>query len=270
MTYTNGGISKTISSIVTNNSNVTVATNGNFCTGQTIAADSLCNFVLSATSLPTPTDVLVTVNYSDGGSLQFTVTSSSTNNANFGLNNARYLLIRYIWGSGDFDIGAGFQSLTPAVGDFPIFTTPPSTACVGYDCSNSTVSYNAETLVSWAGDNTSGGEENVLIDLWLMPTGTTNFNFGVWGNWYGRLGNPTTMTVVFETYANGTTFSRGNNRNFIPSASSLTTGSSSVNVTWYGGSASAQSLSNQGLICTYANPVVTGQANNGSCDFVGK
>ena len=272
MNYTNnGGTSKTINSIVTNSSNVKVAVNGDFCTGQTIETNSSCNFVLSAMNLPTPTSVVVTINYSGGGSSQFTVTASSTNTANFGLNNARYLLVRYIWGNGDFDIGAGFQSLTPAVGDFPIFTTPPSTACVGYDCgNNNAVSYNAQTLVSWAGDNTTGGEEDVLIDLWLMPTGTTNFNFGVWGNWYDELGNPITMTVTFETYANGTTFSQGSNQNFIPSTSFLASGSSAVNVTWYGWEDSAQSLSNQGLICTYTNPVVTGQANNGSCDFVGK
>ena len=127
MTYATT-MAKSISSISTNNSNVVVADNGNFCSGRTIPANGSCNFVLSSLTLTTVTPVVITIHYDDGSSNTFTISASSTNIAQFNTNQVRYVLVRYIWGSGDFDIAAGFQSLTPAVGGFPVFTTPPSSA----------------------------------------------------------------------------------------------------------------------------------------------
>lgn len=269
MTYTTQ-TSKVISSISTNNVDVIVAINGNFCSGRTISANSSCTFVLSALTLTSITPVVVTIHYNDGSSIDFNVSASSSNVAEFNTDQIRYVLIRYIWGTGDFDIAAGFQSISPSVGGFPVFTTPTAGSCVGYDCGGTrTISYNAQTLVSWAGDNTSGGEEDALVDLWLLPTNTTQFTFGVWGNWFGGLGNPTIMTVSFETYVNGTTFSGGSNHNFVPSSSPTSTASSATNVTWSGGPSSAASLSQQGLVCSYLSPVASGQANSGSCLFTG-
>ncbi len=278
MTFVNGTTAQKVTSITTNNSNVNVAVNGNFCSGQTIAANGSCNFVLSATSLPTPTNVKVTLNYSNGSSDQFDVVASSSANANFSLNDARYLLVRYLWVDGDFDTASGFQSLTPTKNGFPVFTAPiASSACVGYPCSASSsdytlqkVAYNSQTLISFAGDNTSGGEEDALVDLWLLPTGTTSFNFALWGYWYLNLGVPSTVTVGFETYANGTTFTLGNNKNFIASSSALTSSSAITDVTWAGDAHSAQLMSNNGLVCNYASSITTGRANNGACSFVGK
>lgn len=82
------------------------------------------------------------------------------------------------------------------------------------------VYYNSAQLIRFAGDNTRGGEENDLINLWLIPTSTASLNLGIWGNWFKTpIGN---MTVTFETCPNGTTFSLGCNQNFVPSSSYIT------------------------------------------------
>lgn len=278
MTFTNhSGSNLTIDSIVTNNSNVIVTPNGNSCTGYSVNDGVSCGFTLSPNGFTVLTPVTITFNFNGGTSQSFVVNVNNTYLANCSINGGRYILVRYMWGSGDFDIAAGFSSITPSASGFPIFdlnsfSFGSGTNCVGYSCGlGAPVSYNSNMLFKWAGDNTFGGQEDVLVDTWSVPNGTTNFNYALLGNWYGSIPTSSTAAVVFEVYATGTNFALDTSTyTFIPDQQYLNTCSSSANVTWDNPQVDPLSSGVAGLSCTYDAPTVGGQANNGNCQFIGK
>ncbi|MDD3266399.1 MAG: Ig-like domain-containing protein [Burkholderiales bacterium] len=199
-----------ITSIETDNPNIILSPNGNTCVGGTVAANGDCEFILNALNVTTDTPTIVTVTFSDGSSQTYNILAQPISyEANFTLDGARYVLISYTWGSGDFDIAAGFSAINPLISDFPLYTgSNLFTNCVGFFCLNDSISYNSNVILEWAGDNTQSGRENILIDTWNLPIGTASFNFAISGAWYNSLGYPSITTVIFETYPDGTIWNK--------------------------------------------------------------
>jgi hypothetical protein len=182
--------------------------------------------------------------------------------------------MRYLWNTGDFDIAAGISNVSPVVDSFPIFNTMfnfrQGVNCVGFSCGLlGPVSYNSNILFQWGGDNTSGGQENVLLDTWSIPVGNQSFNYALLGNAYGSA-QLSPVSVAFEVYPDGTTFTRDvANRTYIPSQEYLNTCSSAADVSWTNPQVLPLSSSAAGLLCTYDSPTLAGQSNNGYCQFNG-
>ena len=289
MTFTNNsGNDVTISSISTDNPSVTIAPNGDLCTSAVVANGNSCEFTLWPQGLQSVTPVVVTFHFSDSTSKTFVVNANNTFTANCSLNGGRYILINYIWGNGDFDIAAGFSSVTstPTVNDFPLFSIPftygAGSNCVGYSCNNDMawdIYYPGSNLLFAGGGDTYyadvyTGQENLYIDTWNLPSGTTSFNFATMGNWYNELGDPTIMSIKFSVYPDGTNFNFDDSTYlYVPDQSSISSCSSSADVTWWAnddtGDANYLSSTDSGLQCNYSSPTIAGQANNGSCQFTG-
>lgn len=263
-----------IASISTNNPSVVISPNGDTCSRKTVLADGSCGFIINPLALSSNTSVEITVAFSDGSSQVYTIIAGKSYVANCSLNGGRYILVRYLWNTGDFDIAAGISNIFPVVNGFPIFNTTfnyrQGVNCVGFSCGLSApVLYNSNILFEWAGDNTSGGQENVLLDTWSFPAGNESFNYALLGNGFGAA-QLYTVSVAFEVYANGTTFDTDRyTRTFIPSQSYLNTCSSAADITWTNPQVLPLSSTVAGLSCNYNSPTVAGQANNGSCQFIG-
>jgi hypothetical protein len=263
-----------IASITTNNPSVVISPNGNTCTNSTVSSDGSCGFTINPLSISANTSVEITINFTDGSSEIYTMIAGKSYVANCSLNGGRYILMRYLWNTGDFDIAAGISNVSPVVDSFPIFNTMfnfrQGVNCVGFSCGLlGPVSYNSNILFQWGGDNTSGGQENVLLDTWSIPVGNQSFNYALLGNAYGSA-QLSPVSVAFEVYPDGTTFTRDvANRTYIPSQEYLNTCSSAADVSWTNPQVLPLSSSAAGLLCTYDSPTLAGQSNNGYCQFNG-
>lgn len=207
------------------------------CSNTALTRGSTCVFRLAPSTAPlsnVPFVISAPIT-SSSTTPTFNMVINAKDATSFDMSNSRYVLVRYMWANGDVDIQFGINGASPnlvnnkglyqymgfdAIHDkssqvscvLNVGPTNDSSLCYG----DSEPYVYQSSIINWSGDNTTGGEEDIIFDKneFLAAQGG-NYAGHLWlrtaAAWYygpEDIPSYTKLTVKFELYPDGTSFAQ--------------------------------------------------------------